>query len=184
METRESFIREIYLAEHDNLFKYAVTVFPNPHIAEELVQDTFCTAIEKYESLISHPNPKGWLITVLKHKIGHAKRDRAQYLKHFIQTEVELSGDYLSIIESKLELQSVLCRMNEVLTPEDYYIFKRFFLEEASHLQIAKELGISVWASQKRIERIRKVAKHQFPEKNCKKTPKSSQLFLAGGIFE
>lgn len=50
-----------------------------------------------------------------------------------------------------------------ILTPEEAALWKRLMMDGATHLETAEELGISVWASQKRLERIRKKLQQRFP---------------------
>ena len=51
--------------------------------------------------------------------------------------------------------ESVIEKVERVLTPEEYQLLKRLVFDRASHLEVAQEFGISVYASQKRLERIR-----------------------------
>ena len=55
------------------------------------------------------------------------------------------------------------------LTQEEFYLLRRIVFESASHLEVAEELGISVWASQKRLERIRKKLEQAFPNRRRNK---------------
>ena len=61
--------------------------------------------------------------------------------------------------------------------PEDYRLLCRITLEGATHLEVAKELGISVWSSQKRLQRIRKkLCKQLLPNKSKKISENMSVL--------
>ena len=47
-------------------------------------------------------------------------------------------------------------RIRQALTPDELFLFERLVFDKASHLEVSKELGITVWTSQKRFERIKK----------------------------
>ena len=63
-------------------------------------------------------------------------------------------------------------KIERALTREEYQLLKRLILDKASHLEVAKELGITVYASQKRLERIRGKLYKAFPEQKKKKNLK------------
>ena len=65
--------------------------------------------------------------------------------------------------------ESVIEKVERVLTPEEYQLLKRLVFDRASHLEVAQEFGISVYASQKRLERIRDKLRREFPEWEKKK---------------
>ena len=60
---------------------------------------------------------------------------------------------------SEPSLASVIERIKNVLTEEEFTLLKRLTIDQASHVEVAEEFGISVYASQKRLERIRKKLK-------------------------
>ena len=59
--------------------------------------------------------------------------------------------------------------IENVLTPEELHLLKRLVFDRASHLEVAQELGISVYASQKRLERVRAKLYVAFPERKKRK---------------
>ena len=63
-----------------------------------------------------------------------------------------------------MDYTSAMEKIRATLTDDEFYVLKRYTFDNASHMEIANELGISVWASQKRLERIRKKLFHVFPE--------------------
>ena len=64
------------------------------------------------------------------------------------------------------------------LEVEEYRLLKRLIFDRASHLQVAREFHITVYASEKRLERIRDKLSAVFPgrrRKNRKKVEKDCQ---------
>ena len=71
----------------------------------------------------------------------------------------------------------LLAAIRALLPPEDYRLLCRITLEGATHLEVAKERGISVWSSQKRLQRIRKkLCKQLLPNKSKKISENMSVL--------
>ena len=56
-----------------------------------------------------------------------------------------------------------------MLTPEEFRFLKRLVIDKAGHRAVAGEFGITLWASQKRLERIRAKLNEIFPEWRKKK---------------
>lgn len=163
------------MQSQEKLYTYALSVLRDPEMAMDVVQDTFHTAAERIEKLADHENPTGWLMNTLKHKIHDQQRSLSRYAAHF----VSLSGYEFAAVDektkgfpedNKLLARRMLSDIQKFLKPEDYYLLKRVAFDKASHREAAKELGITVWASQKRLERIRKELETLFPEHKHEKT--------------
>lgn len=53
----------------DDLYCYALKFIPQPDQAENLVQETFLSALKNYSNFQGKSSEKTWLIGILKHKI-------------------------------------------------------------------------------------------------------------------
>lgn len=172
--TQDVFLSELFYKYFKQLFIYANTILQNPAEAQDIVQDTFHVAVDRIDILSEHENPGGWLFQTLKNKIRESERKKKQYLEHIIPllpTIFENLEDPNSLedeVLSRLD-NPVADKLKEVLTPEELNLLYQFFLEGKSHKQLADEFGISIWNSQKRIERIRKKLFAVFPEYQRKK---------------
>lgn len=59
-----------WLAEHgDALFAYAMTRVSNRAIAEDLVQETFLSAVKNFQQFKGASSPRTWLLGILRHKV-------------------------------------------------------------------------------------------------------------------
>lgn len=134
-------------------------------VAEELVQDTFHDAWCRFDELSHHENIGGWLMQTLKNKCRNYARTR-----HWDVSTDELGMDTASPEDFAAALGDrsllfAICRFaRENFKEEDALLFRRVMLESVSHKQAAEELGISVWTSQKRMERMRKRIRDAFPD--------------------
>ena len=166
---QDAFIEKLYYQNFKKLMIYAISVLTNKDRAQDAVQDTFHEAVKHIDVLMTHENPAGWLMITLKHKIQESERSRRRYLRRFISLDTDISENALPPSEMSFEIYEsedvLLKRIEQALTPEEYRLLTMFVFENASHLQLAKEFGITVYASQKRLERIRKKLNQLFPER-------------------
>ena len=152
------FLENLYRTYFPMLCKYAACALEQPELAEEVVQDAFHEAVQHIDILIKHPNPGGWLKLTVKNKIAHARRDMNRYMLRFISLEA------CSVYENKIppvvdslpqQAESLLQAIQKVLTEEEWQLLRRVTLERASYKTVSKELALTVWTCQKRVQRIR-----------------------------
>lgn len=158
---QDSFFEALYYGTFHKLFLYAQAGLSDKSKAMDVVQDTFHEAVLKIDDLVTHPNPQGWLMQTTKNKVKEYNRTRITYLKRCISLDSELPpalGQEDPQVEAVERQRAVPVwdRIGQSLTPEEFTLFKRLVLDKASHLEVSKELGITVWACQKRFERIKK----------------------------
>lgn len=60
----------------------------------------------------------------------------------------------------------LLKKIESALKPDEYKLLKRLVIDRATHLQVSREFGISVYASEKRLERIRKKLHKLLPKED------------------
>lgn len=155
----------LYHDYYGKLTLYAAASLRNQSRAQDVVQDTFHEALRHMETLTDHPNPGGWLMVTLKNKLREEERRQRRYMHWFLSLNTDLLKEPgRQDPEIEASGPSLLEQIQEVLTPEEYRHLKRLTIDRASHLEVAKEVGISVYASQKRLERIRKKLQKLFPE--------------------
>ena len=142
----------LYLAHVQKLLCYAQSQIQRREIAEELVQDTFHEAYLKFDRLRCHENPGGWLMQTLKNKLLNYRRTR--------QRETAL----LSGWPARQQVSAIREYVSAHFDPDDRFLFQKLLVEGVSHKAAAQSLGITVWNSQKRLERIRRRLREAFPD--------------------
>ena len=75
-----------------------------------------------------------------------------------------VAADQLIKVEEKEALQQMGEKIRTVLTKEELALVRLVALEDQSYLTAAKQLGVTVSACQKRMQRIRKKLRKRFPE--------------------
>ncbi len=145
-ETVEKLYKEMYPALH----AYALRVMEDSALAEEAIQDAFCIACYRRDQFLSSPNPQGWIMLTLKHVMQNTLRAQAKLrvlLALDAGAELPAGGP---------ELISVDLLFNDVSDSEDFRLLKRIALDRCTMLELAEDLGVSVEACKKRVQRARK----------------------------
>lgn len=163
-------IEELYVEMYNKLMVYAQSALDDSSQTEEAVQDTFRIACAKADDLLSSNNPRGWLFKTLKNVIKNTLHSRARLNNLLISIDVDT---YVEDINSKSEENIDLIYSN-FADKEDYKLLKRIALERSTMLEVAQELGISVEACKKRVQRARKKLQKYLKEKN--KCPQNQML--------
>jgi RNA polymerase sigma-70 factor (ECF subfamily) len=133
------------------LFTYANTVINDEYRAQDIVHETFLTAVRKIDSVRGSTNPEGWLVNTLKNVIKHEFRDRNKIAGVILSLETledaaEVSWDY-----DKLELEDIKAS----LTAEEWWLLNAVYLEGKKYAEVARELGIEYDACRKRVRKAR-----------------------------
>lgn len=170
---QDAFLEKLFRECVNDLILYATTTLRDATRAQDVVQDTFHEAIlcMKDKDLMSHKNPGGWLMKTLKNKIKESNRTQVRYLNRVMYVEPDVLAVLAPPDDSfdRLEYKLILEEISKVLTPEEMYLLERIVLDRASHLDVSKKMGITVWDSQKRFQRIKEKLRKKFPEWNDEK---------------
>lgn len=170
---QDVFLEKLFHESIDDLTLYATTVLRDASRARDVVQDTFHEAVLhiKYKDLMTHENPGGWMMETLKNKIRESNRAQERYLRRVMSVDPEVLAESTLPDDSfdRLECKLILEEIKKVLMPEEMYLLERLTLDKASHLEVSKELGITVWTSQKRLQYIREKLYAIYPEWKKKK---------------
>ena len=149
-ESWESKLEELYRDMFHPCFIYAVNALNDDSLAEEAVQDTFRIACEKADNLFASQNPKGWIIETLKNVIRNMKRARAQISKVIVNIAFDEGNSFATSDEENLSLL-----YSGIVSSEDFALLKKISVDGYSMLEAADELGITVEACKKRVQRAR-----------------------------
>jgi len=81
-------------AHSDYLYRYAVPRVGNPADAEDLVQETFLSALESYSEFRGDSSVRTWLFTILRRKIIDYYRKKGRTADHEVDGEFNESSDF------------------------------------------------------------------------------------------
>lgn len=180
-------IETLYRKEYPHLVAYAARRLDNEDTAQELVQETFKALLENAEELVFHVNVRGWLMQTLKNKLlAHWKTGRTNLRRFVVYDEArDVAGaPSPEEIVGQLTEDAILEIARKRLSEEHYRHLIRLTVDGASHATVAKEFGITISASQKRLERTRAILQREFPDrKKIKNLQKICQLLMLSAIY-
>ncbi len=79
----------------DFLYRYALSRVNNKTVAEDLVQETFFSALKAYSNFDGKSSERTWFVSILKHKIIDHYRKKSRHAKYFDDPGVDDSfGDF------------------------------------------------------------------------------------------
>ncbi len=149
-EPWQSDLEQMYQEMYPTLYAYALRILKDHALAEEAIQDTFCIACAKREQALSNPKPRGWLMLTLKHVMQNMLRAQRK-----VQRLLFLTAGEEQPAEAP-ELLDVDVLFGDVSDSEDFRLLKRIALDQCTIVELAQDLGISVEACKKRVQRARK----------------------------
>lgn len=156
-EDQSVLIEQLYREMYHPLFTYARNALNDVSFAEEAVQDTFRIACAKVTALEASPNPKGWLLNVLKNVIRNMRRQQIQITKLAMEAMMHDSTAAPEGTEHAVDLM-----YSDVIPREEFLLLKRIALERLTMLELSQELNISVEACKKRVQRARNKMKSEL----------------------
>lgn len=147
-------LEEIYKSQYTHLYKAALIQLKSPHLAQDIVHDTFLYAAKHIDDVKASKSPGGWLYKTLQHLVLHAIRTRTMLLTRNIPLE---KAYHLQANETEHEI-SELDRSNA-----DMQLMIRYYEYGYSLSEIAAEWGITIGAAKMRIKRA-KIRLQNTPE--------------------
>ncbi len=79
----------------DFLYRYAYSRVNDPNAAEDLVQETFLSALKAYDKFERKSSERTWFVSILKHKIIDYYRKKSRTAQYVVEPgEEDWSNDY------------------------------------------------------------------------------------------
>lgn len=149
-DTQTEIIEAAFQTHYSRLVAYAEYHLGSKELAEEAVQEVFRAACAKPQKVIDNPNVSAWLFTALKLEI---KKDlRCLEKDRKIISELTIRNRAYATIDETMDIDTIYPLQSN--TP-DFELMRQIALEGKSHLELSRELGISLSACKKRAQRAR-----------------------------
>lgn len=148
---QDQLLEQLYRTYFHTLQVHAYRFLGNWYDAHVAAQETFHIACDKIETVMSHPNPVGWLKNVTKNVSRNMIRARQRQLLLFSSLEELLSSEVLFTCDERSDDPTEM--FEEFLTEEDRYLLKRIMLDGISYADAGTEVGLNMWACRKRVQR-------------------------------
>ena len=169
---QDRFLEDLFCQCYHDLMAYANVCLGSPDLAEDMVQDTFHEAANQVDVLLEHPYPDRWMIKTLKFKICNYTRTQSRHRKYLVEC-LDLTGfpsqESVEQLVMEKEEQPLFQRLRKALGEEEVSFLVDATLKNCSHAQLAEKYGLTVWASAKRLSRIREKLRIEFPEHRHRK---------------
>ncbi len=148
-------IELLYMEMFGQLFAYARSVMENDALAEEAVQEAFRIACLRPVELCNSPNPRGWLFNTLKNVLRNTQKNQ-------ISTR-QLLTEYAAVYgQQALTTQDQLCLeviYENLIDKPEFRLLYAWAVEGKTLLELSQELGISLSACKKRVQRAKSLLK-------------------------
>ncbi|MGX8795795.1 RNA polymerase sigma factor [Fusibacter sp. JL298sf-3] len=156
-EQRE-YIEAIYEGMHEALYSYAYSVLKDRFSAEEAVQETFRIACVRINTFVGASNQRGWLFKTLRYMVRGTIRKQA-----YLNTQLTYGYDLNDVIDRCCEVDVCVDLLYlDISRSTEYRLLHKVILDQASILEVAREMGISEDACKKRVQRAKGKLRRYF----------------------
>lgn len=145
-------ITKLYSENYDCLLRYARRRVGDWALAEDLVESTMETALEKADKVAHSPSPRGWLLQTLRHKIIR------ELEKAYHHQEIETQDEYIISLmtrgtgeDSSLSLEGLEEVLPACCPPAVRDILSLRYVERRQYDEIGEKYGITAGAAQQRL---------------------------------
>ena len=168
-DPRRSWLTSIYQHYSDDVFniiRWRLRSYGLASAADDLLQDVFITAFDKYEKLISHPDIRRWLFTTANFKCKNFIRRQATERRRILR---DADGDQIAcipdlssenaldqILEEDLDCAGIVMQFKADMTEADKLLYVQAYEEKMPSTVLSTVYGISEAAMRMRISRLRK----------------------------
>ncbi len=134
-------IEELYLLYKDDIYRYLIYLTHDPDLSEDLLSETFVSAIRSIKSFQGRSTVKTWLFAIARNQWLQTLRKKQKTLEYNDLLEVHLSES----MEDRLIDREVLERIKSLLDTKNQQTqtIVNMRIEGYSFAEIAEELGIN-----------------------------------------
>lgn len=175
-EKGDALLADLYPRIYPMLVNYAAVKVGDRLKAEELAQDTFATACEKYTDFLSSKNPTGWLVLTLKNNVRNYLRSQALWRQLLSDASVE-DSDAVSADDADPQILYA-----GVIPQEELQLIMSIEIDGCTYDEMSAQLGISIDACRKRVQRAEAKFRQNLELSNsgCPKTPSPKHIIKGG----
>lgn len=151
-------VEELVPLYYSALYRYAFRLTGSTSDAEDLTQETFCSAQAKQSQLRDPARVKPWLFSILHNAFLIRKRKQRQARfdtwEEWIEETVTARPDEVPLVEPK----AIQAALQEV--PDDYRaVLILYYFEEFSYRDIAEQLDVPIGTVMSRLARAKQFLK-------------------------
>lgn len=153
----EACFEAIYEETKTSVYAIIVAIVKDRDIANDLMQDTYLTMIEKIHQYKREKKFLPWLLTIARNKAIDYYRERK---KEIVLDVIEFDS-YIAKTPPKGERNALIEEMLRSLSDIELQVFLLYTMQNLKHKEIAKilniPLGTSLWHYNKALKKINKL---------------------------
>lgn len=161
-EEERKYIEKIAIEQYDKLMGYAMNYLNDVQYAEEAVQELFKRMCVHVRELMVHPVPQRWILTVLKNILRDTLTKQARDVRLLERVQEMALTSKKASYEDEVDLDVLYSNLE---ANEDFKLLKSLAEKQYKIKELAAEMGISLEACKKRVQRARKNLRKYFKEK-------------------
>jgi RNA polymerase sigma factor (sigma-70 family) len=161
--------------------------------AEDIVQDSFITAIQKESELKTKDSLNSWLSRIVinrainylkkEHIVNYSDTNTLEFIDETTEMNIVALDNKSAILASDFSQEDLLEAIDS-LSENHKSVFNLYIIDQFSHIEISKLLNISVGTSKSSLSRARKNIQHFLIEKlNQTKTDDKKKRRIAFLLF-
>ena len=151
----EQFI-DLYTRHQRRVYLYILTLIPNRADAEDILQETNLVLWQKFDEFRSGTNFFSWACRIAHYEVLKLRRRKSRGMRFFTDEFLEDIAVEITADADMLETQyQALADCLEKLSDKDRDLIQRRYLPESSVKLVADQVGRSVDAVYKALNRIR-----------------------------
>ena len=158
--------QELLYREHfDTMMRMCMRYTNDRDKAMEIVNIGFLKVFQKIHTFQFKGSLEGWIRRLVFHCLSDYYRKNSKYLQFMVFEERDQSS--LEKAHSNLYAENIL-KMVNTLPPATQEVFRLYAIEGFTHLEISKNVGISVGTSKWHLSNARKILKKLIDQNNLR----------------
>jgi RNA polymerase sigma factor (sigma-70 family) len=158
--------QELLYREHfDTMMRMCMRYTNDRDKAMEIVNIGFLKVFQKIHTFQFKGSLEGWIRRLVFHCLSDYYRKNSKYLQFMVFEERDQSS--LEKAHSNLYAEDIL-KMVNTLPPATQEVFRLYAIEGFTHLEISKNVGISVGTSKWHLSNARKILKKLIDQNNLR----------------
>ncbi len=142
-----------YVEMYTRVYRYICTVMRTDSSADDLAQETFYAAYQKWDTVKEHENPEGWLYKTAHNIVrNHCKKADNRVLSTE-EMELDVPDGNPDNGFSAVDMEVT---MDQILTEEEKDILCKHYVDGYSMAEIGESVGTTEGNIKVRMSRIRK----------------------------
>jgi len=158
--------QELLYREHfDTMMRMCMRYTNDKDKAMEIVNIGFMRVFQKVHTFEFKGSLQGWIRRLVFHCLSDHYRKNSKYLQFMVFEERDQSS--VEKAHSNLYAEDIL-KMVDTLPPATQKVFRLYAIEGFTHVEISKNIGISVGTSKWHLSNARKILKKLIDKNNLR----------------